>query len=195
MLVLPQDNIMWMTYNISLAVIPVFLGWFMLDVQTKWIKVVLGFFWLIFLPNSIYLFSDIIHLFQQWDTANTFWKLILIIEYTIVVLAGLLTYVYSMYPFERMIATAKKIRKKTMMTVLLIDLNFLVGFGIVLGRIQRINSWDILTNFGSVIRASLDIFASLEQVTIIILLGLFANFLYFLVSQPIIKYTTRIFQT
>lgn len=195
MLVLPQDNLSWMSFNLSLAVIPVFLGWFMLDAKKKWTKIVLGFFWLIFLPNSIYLFSDIIHFFQQWDTATIFWKGVLVVEYTILILAGLLTYIYSMYPFEKMIATAKKLRKKTIITILLIDLNFLIGFGIVLGRIQRINSWDIITNFTSVVHATLDIFSSLEQVTFIILLGLFANFLYFLASQPIIKYTTRIFRS
>src|SRR5438045_2538050 len=91
----PESNPIWMAYNISLAMIPVFLGWFMLEARRGWIKVLFGFFWFIFLPNSIYLFVDITHLFEQWNLVDSLGKIVLLFEYIILLFAGLLTYIYS----------------------------------------------------------------------------------------------------
>src|SRR5476651_705037 len=113
MYILPQHNPVWMSFNISLAMIPVFLGWLMLEAQNKWIKITLGFLWFIFLPNSIYLFADITHLFSQWNVVNLLGKCILLFEYTIVLSAGLLTYIYSLYPFEKIIAHSNHLKRKT----------------------------------------------------------------------------------
>ena len=191
----PSSNPMWMTYNISLAMIPVFLGWFLLDANKKWSKILIGFFWLLFLPNSIYLFADITHLFEQWNIVDPLGKTVLLIEYALVVCSGLLSYIYSLYPFEKLIKHVEHKRRKRMLVMVIIFLNFLVGFAIVLGRVQRINSWDVITHFQRVLYASGEILSSGYLLLLVILLGLFSNFLYFLLREPVIKYTVRVLKS
>jgi len=58
--------------------------------------------------------------------------------------------------------------------------NFFLGLGIVLGRVQRINSWDVIVDIPKVIGASLSIFNSLELILFVLFFGVFANVYYFI---------------
>jgi uncharacterized membrane protein len=163
--------------------------------KKKWLKIFFCCIWVLFLPNSIYLLADITHLFEQWNMVDVPGKIILLIEYSIILMTGVLTYIYSMYPFEKLINRSKQLHRKTILMLIIVDLNFLVGIAIVLGRIHRINSWDVVTNFSAVVNATLKLFASSELVTIALLLGLFANLLYFLLRKQVIKYTNILLKT
>jgi uncharacterized membrane protein len=63
---------------------------------------------------------------------------------------------------------------------LLITVNFFIGFGIVLGRVQRLNSWDIFIDAPKVMYASFQIVSSLELLLLVVFFSAVANALYFL---------------
>ncbi|HVF69228.1 MAG TPA: DUF1361 domain-containing protein, partial [Xanthomonadales bacterium] len=56
-----------MSVNIFLAVLPVILGWSFFIIKNKVWKIIFGAIWLAFLPNSIYVFTDLINLINQWS--------------------------------------------------------------------------------------------------------------------------------
>ena len=95
--------------------------------------------WLLFLPNSFYIITDLFHLRQQvsiplwYDLALIFssaWN-------------GLLMGVLSIRQMEKMVE--KKWRVKTDV-LFLYPVMLLNAFGIYLGRYLRFNSWDVVTN-------------------------------------------------
>lgn len=165
------ENFPWMAVNILLALIPVLLGWLFYKAKSPLLKVIFFVGWLFFIPNTIYLFTDILHLMDQVNELDYFGSLILTVQYAGLFIAGFLTYILSMYPIE------KKLKLSSSMIA---GINFLIGFGVVLGRVYRLNSWDIIIEVENVISTASQIIASPEMILLAILFGLFANFMYFL---------------
>lgn len=172
-----QYNFSWMSFNMFLAVLPIMLGWVFFKINNKILKVIFGISWLIFLPNTVYIFSDLVNFIKQWSQVGLPEKLVFIFQYGVYLPIGLITFILSMYPIEKILATRY-----------LIILNFIIGFGITLGRVERINSWEVLTAPMKVIKACFDIILSPELLLLTILFGLFSNFLYFLFRKSVIRY-------
>jgi uncharacterized membrane protein len=180
-------NTAWMAYNIFLALIPVLFGWLFLRARNSYSKFLTGIIWLLFLPNTIYIFTDLIHIIEQWGKVTYDARLFLPVQYTILEVVGFISFILAFYPFETFLRQSKWQRIRKISTLLSIVLNFLIGFAIVLGRVERINSWEVLTASKKVMLASLHIFQSFELTFLVLLFGLFANFSYFLFRDPIIK--------
>lgn len=178
-----------MTFNILLAIIPVAAGWLFYIEKGKFLKCLYGLVWFFFLPNTIYLFTDLIHFFDDWVRVSGFTKIFVTLQYLLLILTGFITFVLAFYPFEKIIRQSPWRRKRLRILSLL---NFLIGFGIVLGRIERINSWDIITAPQKVLQAVVNIFNSAEATFLVILFGLFANFFYLLFKEPIISYCAKV---
>lgn len=181
-------NFSWMTWNIFLAVLPVGFGWVFFLVKNKIWKIILGLLWLAFLPNSIYLFTDLINLMKQWVRVGTPEKLVLIFQYGILVFVGYITFILCMYPFELYLRKSKWVKDKGGVDKFLVVLNFIIGFGITLGRVERVNSWEVVAAPLIVIEASFRILFTPELIILTLLFGLFANLFYFLFRRGTIKY-------
>lgn len=182
-----EVNFSWMTVNIFLALIAALFGFAAHKVKNPAAKYILWLFWLLFLPNTIYLFTDLLNLMRQWDKVDFFQQLVLIFQYSILQIFGVTTYILGLYPFEKALKRSKYIGKNNV-NYLIIVLNFIVAFGITLGRIERINSWDVLKNPASVLYASIHILSSFELIFLTILFAIFANTFYFLCRKPVIVY-------
>lgn len=176
------ENSSWMTFNILLALIPTLLGWIFYKTKTNTIKFILFLTWILFIPNTLYLFTDILHLMDQVNT-NFLTTTLLLIQYSILFIIGLFTYILSLYPIEKKL----KLRSSA-----IIALNFLIGYGVVLGRVNRLNSWDIFTRTDLVINTMIQTITSLEIISLTLLFGLFGNFTYFLFKKKTIKYFSNI---
>lgn len=191
-------NTPWMLYNLSLAVIPVFLGWWMLYVKNSLMKLVLFGVWLSFVPNTIYIFTDIIHILKDAARVNSFFELFVIsMQYTGLLTAGFITYILALYPVDRLIRAItqgknKKHKKheKSRLNVIII-LNFLIGVGIVLGRVYRLNSWDILMEIEKVIVSTLSLFTTPSMIVLSLFFGIVANFVYFGFKKKIVNLILR----
>lgn len=176
-----------MFFNVVLAVIPIFLGFVLLSSKNKLLTYVLGACWLVFLPNSLYLFTDLLNLIKQWGRVNDLIRLVLLFQYGILMIVGLFTTVLGLDQFERFLQKfgISKTKKKT--DLMIIILNFVIGFGITLGRIERVNSWHVITQPQSVLDSSWNILVSPQLLILTLLFGLFANLLYFTFRRPVMR--------
>src|SRR3990167_10856974 len=95
-----------------------------------------GFLWLIFLPNTIYILTCLSHLFEDWPKGGNLFKLILIFQYALFAIFGIITFVISTYFFQRLLEGKRKKGIKTTTIIAICILNFIVGFGVVLGVIR-----------------------------------------------------------
>jgi len=168
-----------MGWNILLALIPPIFGWLVFITRQKVLKVAFALIWFFFLPNTLYLITDFPHIIWQWHHMHHAGQIALALQYLILVLIGLATFLLALYPVEKTLLRSSRIKKKSLVPLFIIMTNFFIGLGIVLGRVQRINSWDIVVNIPTVIGASLSIFNSLELILFVVSLGVFANVYYF----------------
>ncbi|MEK7517000.1 MAG: DUF1361 domain-containing protein [Patescibacteria group bacterium] len=181
-------NFNFLLFNLSLAFIALLFGYLMLRVKSNVFKTLYGFIWFIFLPNTIYILTDFSHLYEDWSKVDLIFKLVLITQYAIFAILGALTFIYAVYFFERLLERKnKKGRKPTAFLIILI-LNFIVGFGVILGGVQRTNSWDVLVNPVRVINDSFGILNSPYLLKLSILSGVLFNTIYFYFVKPVTKW-------
>lgn len=173
-------NLSWMGFNILLALIPLMSGWLLVKTQQRFLKVAFALIWFIFLPNTLYIFTDIFHIFRQWHHLHYPGQIVLALQYITLELIGFTTFILALYPVEKILLHSRWIKKKTLVPLMIITINFFIALGIVLGRVQRINSWDIFIDAPKVLDASLRTFSSGELLLLVLFFGLFANLCYFL---------------
>jgi uncharacterized membrane protein len=182
----------WMLYNSCLALVAVALGFAIFFLRNRWLKIVTGFFWLLFLPNTIYIFTDLEHLLAQWNTVPLTLHLLLLIQYLLFEIVGFITYLLAFLPFEKIVRSVKEL--KTRRVPFLIVCNFFIAFGMVLGRVERINSWEVITDPSKVAQSAMNVLSSLDLLSLTILFGLFCNFVYFLFRNRFIRIVKGLFQ-
>lgn len=133
----------FLLWNLFLAGIP-FLITQVIKQKIKWqsskIMFAVGFVsWLLFLPNSAYIITDLVHL--QNEKSTLLWlDLFLVFVFA---LNGLLLGLLSLKDMFTLLVVqfGKKVASITVFQVCLLS-----GYGIYLGRFLRFNSWDIVAN-------------------------------------------------
>jgi len=170
-----------MIYNLYLAVLPVIFALFLFKMPNKVTTLFVAFLWLLYLPNTIYVFTDLVHLIEQWPQVDNLGKILLVVQYTLLEVIGLACFLIAFHPWEKILA--KFTRTSQQFVLGLIGINFLIGFALVLGHIERVNSWDVLLNPLFVITSTIHIFTSYQMLGLTILFGLFSNLFYFLFRE------------
>lgn len=137
-----NEGYFFMIWNLFLAAIPYLISQTMKNhiwlQSSKWLCFSSLAIWLLFLPNSPYMITDLIHL-QNNNTNLAWYDLFLVFVFAI---NGLLLGLLSMLDVFGIIAFRYT---KKVAFISLIKISVLTGYGIYLGRILRFNSWDILT--------------------------------------------------
>ena len=167
-------NISWMGFNIFLALVAVLFGWLLKQTTWKFLQMMYGFVWILFLPNTLYLLTDIIHFFENLDKVKGIYRIIFILQYLILLLLGVITYFAAVYPVEKAFIKGTKWMK--LMFILII--NLLVGFGMTLGRVERVNSWDIVLDIPSVIHTGTHMLTSTNALLLILLFTIIGTVIY-----------------
>jgi uncharacterized membrane protein len=141
-------------WNLFLAALPLAFGaafHSFIDYR-KWIFAGLFFvLWLLFLPNSHYILTDLIHI-KKRPESQLWFKLVLIL---FCAAAGALMGYVSLMNVQGVI---EKLWGKRIGWLFAISALMLCGFGIYVGRFLRWNSWDLLTNPLHLIRNTLPFF-------------------------------------
>lgn len=184
-------NVGWMFYNSFLALVALGFGLFTLRFKGKYLKILFGFFWLLFLPNTIYIFTDLIHLIYQWHQISPSLILVLLLQYILYFVFGLVTFMLGLIPFEKLLLSINILKKRQSISIMV--LNFYIAFCLVMGRIERINSWDVFMQPVKTIRSTIHVFVTFDLFSLMILFWLFCIFVYFLLREPFLKATTRVF--
>jgi len=183
------SNISWMSFNIFLALVAVLFGWFMKRTRLTLLRILSGVVWIIFLPNTLYLLTDIIHFFPNMHRVEGIGKLIVVLQYLLLLLLGVITYFAAVYPAEK--AAEEKMKWNQIIFILLI--NGLVSFGITLGRVERTNSWYFVTDPPRILHDTTQMLTSLNLVFLILIFTLLSTLLYFSLraSLPLIQRAKR----
>ncbi|MDP3998872.1 MAG: DUF1361 domain-containing protein [bacterium] len=179
-------NTQWMFINLWLAGVALVFGKIALNERHKFFKPLFLIVWLLFVPNTLYILTDYQHLPEQWPQVESLEKIILFFQYLIFEILGFLTFILSVYCFERMLTISRWGGSKIFINSTLVALNFLIGFGIVLGRIKRLNSWEIVTDVEKVTSNTLHVALSSELMLTAIFFGLIGNISYFLFREKVI---------
>ena len=130
-------NLVW---NLFLAWLPLGFAFFADRFRASRLCLLsFGFLWLLFLPNSPYLVTDLVHLKPRLPVP--LWFDILLVQSF--VLTGLLLGFLSLYLMHRLVSRSCGRRIGWVFTLVMIGLT---GFGIYLGRFERWNSWDVFTS-------------------------------------------------
>lgn len=180
-------NFIWI--NSLLAAIAVLFGWLMSKADSAFAKIWTGFLWLLFLPNTIYILTDVSHLFEDLPKVDNVFKLILTLQYAFFAIFGIITFIVATYFFQRLLEGKSAGRRKkgirTSTIVAICILNFIVGFGVVLGGIRRTNSWYIFTNPSRVLEDVLSLIYSQELLILSLGVGLLANLIYLITAETV----------
>ncbi|WP_412475175.1 DUF1361 domain-containing protein [Gordonia sp. LUNF6] len=138
-LVYPTRFLIW---NLFLAWLPLLIACAFVIVRNKLALIPLGLAWLAFLPNAPYLITDLVHLGEGYEL----WRHIL--QYGFAAWTGVMLGVVSMRLVHRRIeADWGRAAGWAAVAASVI----LCAVGVVIGRFQRWNSWDLVTRPDAVV--------------------------------------------
>jgi len=132
---------LFLVWNLFLAWIPFLISEYLTYTKTlkKYSFLVLSCLWLLFFPNAPYILTDLIHL-KPRSEAPFWFDLVLLLSFA---WAGILLGFKSLHNMQKIV---QNFYGKQKAQILIMVCLFISGYGIYLGRFQRFNSWDILTN-------------------------------------------------
>jgi len=138
-----QYTFMWLVWNLFLAWVPYALTTWVQQKPAfsvnRWKLAGLFFIWLLFIPNSFYILTDLFHLGSQ-NNMPLWYDLALIISFA---WNGLLLGILSVRQMEKILQPYLGGKHELFFIYPIMWLNAL---GVYIGRYLRFNSWDIITN-------------------------------------------------
>jgi uncharacterized membrane protein len=147
----------------------------------------LAILWFLFLPNSIYVITDVRHLINDWPHLTVLERTLSVMQYTVFEVTGLIAFLLALAPVE---INARKMwpKKKHVITTVFIIFNILMGFALVLGNIGRVNSWEVFTMPANSFSQSINTLTTPELFGMMLLYSAFINCFYFLCGQTVYNY-------
>jgi uncharacterized membrane protein len=148
----------WIVWNLFLAIIPLALSLWLFrrrDAQRTWGWWVGLLVFIAFLPNAPYLLTDIIHLVNAIRFGLSIWSIILVLLplHTLAIATGFEAYVLCLINQESYLRRQGAGKWAVLAEIIV---HALCAVGIYLGRFLRFNSWDFLTNPGTLLGATLN---------------------------------------
>jgi len=134
-----DETDIFLLMNLGLAWIPYLLSYtFTVNNINKLALILIGFIWLLFFPNSLYMVTDMFQL-RPRNFVNIWFDLIMLLSFALV---GLFLGFSSLKKVEDLIAT-KFGRLITQLSVFF--LLYLGSLGVYFGRFVRLNSWEVFS--------------------------------------------------
>lgn len=169
------SNFWWMIPNLALASLGFVFGLAYLRSKSDLLKVPLFILWILFLPNTIYLLTDLEHLFVQLTKVDFYGAILLTVQYLILVSLGTLTYFAGMMPMEKVFKRGKSKNYQYLFVIF----NFAIAFAVVLGKVERIHSWHVFIQPVKVYQGIIDVLTTPILTVAVILFGALFNLIYF----------------
>ncbi|MHB1455602.1 MAG: DUF1361 domain-containing protein [Armatimonadota bacterium] len=185
-----KQSISWFFWNIFLAMIPVVIAYTIgflpkitrfNHILSRFLFIVLGVIWLIFMPNTCYLLTEWRHFLEMMGYSDLYARSTYNSDARLMLMALIMFYMcYSwigILSFTLAIKPILHIVKKRCVRVWILAIPFfiLMSIGVYLGLVHRFNSWNFLNESGS-------IFAILRQLvqrpTLLLYVTFFAGFLW-----------------
>ena len=171
-----------------MLLIPFFLSRFLIffwqktklkKIQYKLLAFLSGVLWLLFIPNSAYIITEVRHLLD-FCPANNFnvcienaWMIMFFFTYALI---GWISYVYLLNQMEYLISMIwPKLGRRIYISTIIP----FISLGVMLGLINRWNSWEVFTAPYGLINDLIRYFTDLTYFINWILFTIFLYFLYF----------------
>jgi uncharacterized membrane protein len=176
-------------WNLFLSWIPLLIAFLTNSLTKRFGKIpvpviLLSILWLAFFPNAPYMITDLAHLTVDYERDLTWHDTIMLFIYAEVALFNGLVSLYWIHQAWRLVF------KRVFSTFFLLISLPLAGFGVYLGRVKRMNSWDIIHDPENMVK---ELFRSLMDRTALVLsleIGILLGVLY-LVLWAIIRFRVR----
>lgn len=130
----------FLLFNLFLGFLPLLFAFILYQFSAKfktWMVIAGSFIWLLFYPNAPYMLTDFIHVNAQSTTV--------IYDALIIFSISILSLFYGFYSMKIIhLIWYSRYNRKVANAVILFSI-LLSSFGIYLGRILRLNSWDLFT--------------------------------------------------
>ncbi len=130
----------FLLWNLFLAFLPLLIAWIIflfLGKLNKFVIIIVSLLWLLFYPNAPYMISDLIHV------NNT--SALVLYDTLIIFSFSMLALFYGFYSLKIIHFSYRKITSKRMAHLVITASILLSSAGFYLGRILRLNSWDLFT--------------------------------------------------
>jgi len=157
-----------MVWNVLLLLVPYYSWFFLESLRTKKIlkdfrgKIlggVLFFIWLIFIPNSAYIITDVRHLGNECALTSyyhvcpgTFWFLPVFYAYSLV------GWIAMVFLVDKMKISIEKMFNRKISKIFSTGIVPVISLGVLLGLLNRWSSWEIFTNPAGVAITALSYF-------------------------------------
>jgi uncharacterized membrane protein len=161
-----RGNLFWMGWNLFLALVPLAIGVVVFRARRHnlvWWLGALAF--LAFLPNAPYVLTDVIHLPRDLRShPSTIVQLGVLAQYALFAAAGLLAYALAFRSVVHHLARAGWSTAR--ISGVELGLHALSAAGVYLGRVDRMNSWYVVTRPAEVLTSALSSIGSVEAVAV-----------------------------
>lgn len=173
-----------MMFNVFLAMLAVAFGWMMLFIKNRLLFGILLVLWVLFLPNTIYILTDVIHIPYQLQNIPQILVPYVVMQYLLLGICAIVTFLLGIYPIEFLLITKRfHLNKRRKVTFVLL-FNALIAFGVVIGRFQRTNSWEVFTNPLKVIQDFINIFILYDVIPVVFMAFLIIQCTLYLLARP-----------
>ncbi len=183
--ILKSDSLsyIFLVWNLFLAFIPWWISNYIKkrnELQLKHMPL-LGM-WLLFLPNSPYILTDLFHL-RPRPYLPLWFDLMLVLSFALI---GMIVFLKSL---RDMLTILKRYVRPLYFTMITPVIFWLISFGLYLGRYLRFNSWDIVHPF-RLVKASFTILFEKDTIGFTCIFSVFIWFLYYITFSLNRKETT-----
>ncbi len=153
MIVTQTMQYIFLPWNLFLAFVPYWITWWMTRnvsiIENRIKRIVALAAWLLFIPNSFYIITDLFHLVHV-RSAPKWFDLLLIFSFA---WNGIVCGIISLRRVEMVLGLLKGHRFSFL---LVLSVMWLSAYGIYIGRFLRFNSWDVITDPFSLMREIID---------------------------------------
>jgi uncharacterized membrane protein len=138
-----QLTFAFLLWNLFLAFVPYLLSYQLLMrpawIESNWKFASLFTIWLLFVPNSFYILTDLFHLYDS-DAVPRWYDLMLIFSFA---WNAMLLGILSVRQMEKIIQARWQLKNEWFFVYPIMWLN---AEGVYIGRYLRYNSWDVISN-------------------------------------------------
>jgi uncharacterized membrane protein len=177
--ILKSDGLsyIFLAWNLFLALIPWWISNYLKQKETLQLKHLPLFgMWLLFIPNSPYILTDLFHL-KLREPFPLWYDLVLVLSFALI---GMIVFLKSL---KDMFAILKAHVSEMVFTLLIPVVFWLIAFGLYLGRYLRFNSWNVVNHPFRLMRQSFDILFEKDTIGFTLIFSVFMWFMYYITLQ------------
>ena len=174
--ILKSDGLsyIFLAWNLFLALIAWWISNYLKQKQSLQLKHIPLFgIWLLFIPNSPYILTDLFHL-RPRPYLPLWFDLVLVLSFALI---GMIVFFKSL---KDMLSILKSYVSPMLFTLLTPIVFWLISFGLYLGRYLRFNSWNVVNHPFQLMRQSFDILFEKDTIGFTLIFSVFMWFLYYI---------------